>query len=406
MRPILACSLLCAVWGTGGPAAAQQPDPARPVPHFDARQVTPEYVGPVDPHVDAATLAEIRIGYFGPSDPAHPLYGNLWRAAERAIADANRRGGYAGKPYRLLPVWSENPWGSGVKQLTQLVYRDRVWALVGGVDGPTTHLAEQVVVKARLALVSPVSTDKTVNLTNVAWMFSLAPHDRLVAEALSAELAQRAAAAARRLVLVTTNDHDAYLLTRELRRALAEHRVLVQHQFEYAPQSRASDALVRECLAAQPDEVLVIANPLDSLDLVRALRQAGFPGRIYGGPAFGRAPFVRQVGDAAGELVFPQLHAPQSPAEVASSDGCDDYAALQTYDAVQLVTAAIEQAGLNRVAIGQALRDLSPLVGQSGRIEWDAPGSNSRRPTLATLVDGRLTPLPSRPSPVLSVESP
>ena len=41
--------------------------------------------------------------------------------------------------------------------------------------------------------------------------------------------------------------------------------------------------------------------------------------------------------DAAGELVFPQLHAPQSPAETATSDGCDDYAALQTYDAVQLL---------------------------------------------------------------------
>lgn len=405
MRPILACSLLCVALGTAGPAIAQEPAPARPVPYFDARNVTPEYVGPVDPRVDAATLTEIQIGYFGPSDPAHPLYGNLWCAAEQAIADANRRGGYAGKPYRLLPVWSENPWGSGVNQITRLAYRDRVWALVGGVDGSTTHLAEQVVVKARLALVSPVSTDKTVNLANVAWMFSLAPHDRLVAETLSAELARRAAVAAPRLVLVTTNDHDAYLLTRELRRALAEHRVLVHHQFEYAPQSRAGDALARECLAAQPDEVLVIANPLDSLDLVRALRRAGFAGRIYGGPAFGRAPFFRQVADAAGELVFPQMHASQSPA-AASPDWCDDYAALLTYDAVQLVTAAIEQAGLNRVAIGQALRDLSPLVGLSGRIEWDAPGANTRRPTLATLVDGRITPLPSEPSPVVPVEQP
>ena len=73
----------------------------------------------------------------------------------------------------------------------------------------------------------------------------------------------------------------------------------------------------------------------------------------------------------------------------------EDFAALQVYDAVQLVTSAIGQAGLSRVAIAHAIRDLSPIEGVSGRIEWDAPGSNTRPPTLATLVQGRITPLPA-----------
>ena len=402
----LCAVLVAAICGRGGSAQVAAAD--TPAPHFDARGHTPEYVGPNDQPAATGALTEIRIGYFGPSDPQHPLYGNLWRAAQRAIDDANQRGGFVGKPYRLVPAWSDNPWGSGVKQVTQLVYADRVWAIVGGVDGPTTHLAEQVVVKARLALVSPVSTDKTVNLTNVSWMFSLAPNDRLVADVLTEEIAR--GARTRSFILITTNDHDAFLLTRELRRAMTASRIAPSYQFEYQPQSRAREALVHECLAAKPDDVIVIANPLDSLDLVRALRQAGFAGCIFGGSAMGRAPFVRHVADVAGELVFPQLSGARPAAETSAAadhtpvnapagmEADDDYAALQMYDAVQLVTSAIGKAGLNRVAIARAIRDLSPIAGVSGRIEWDAPGSNTRRPTLVTITHGRVVPLREMPA--------
>ncbi len=379
---VLIGSCCCSGW------AQQRPTD---LPFFDVRSHQPAYVGPAGEQMSADQLAEIRIGYFGPSDPEDPLHGHLWTAAQRAIADANRDGGYQGKPFRLLPAWSKDPWGSGVTQVTQLVYRDRIWALVGGVDGPTTHLAEQVVVKARLALVSPVSTDRTVNLTNVPWMFSLAPGDHLVAEVLAPAIAHRVGSG--KLVLVTTNDHDAFLLTRELRRALQKFDVAPRFQYEYRPQSGTSASLVRECLGTQPDVIIVLGNAADSLQLVRALRQSSFSGSIFGGPACGRGLFARQVGDVAGELVFPRLD--DGGAEPADQE---DYASRQVYDAVRLVTVAIQRAGLNRAGIGRAIRDLSPTAGCSGRIEWDKPGSNLRRPTLATLVNGRIIPLDPVPS--------
>jgi len=355
----------------------------------------------VDARADVTTLSEIRIGYFGPADPQHPLYGDLWSAAQRAIDEANAGGGFDGKPFRLVAAWSDNPWGSGVKQITELVYRDRVWAIIGGVDGPTTHLAEQVVVKARLPLVSPVSTDKTVNLTNVSWMFSIAPNDRQVANVLIDEVARRSHG--RRLSLITTTDHDAFLFTRELRRAMTERQIALHFQFEYQPQSQTASLLAKQCQTGEPDELLIIANALDSLQLVRAVREAGFAGRIYGGPAFGRRQFVDQAGDIAGELVFPRLDAAaaterttdkdMSSPDAAAQRLADDYAALNTYDAVRLVIAAIEKAGLSRADIARAMRDLSPIEGRSGRIEWDAPGNNTRRPTLAIFVEGRVMPL-------------
>ncbi|MBL7041774.1 MAG: ABC transporter substrate-binding protein, partial [Pirellulaceae bacterium] len=205
---LLALSLL-AFSSAGRDSAGAEPD--RRKPFFDARKQRSEYAGPGrETSTSEEEVEEVLIGYFGPSDPDDPIGGDLWKAAQLAIAQVNSKGGYRGKPFRLVPAWSENPWGTGVKLVTRLAYDQRVWAIVGGIDGPTTHLAEQVVAKARLPLVSPISTDKTVNLANVPWMFSLAPGDHLLAPPLAAEIAARIGDG--HFMIVSADDHDSRLL--------------------------------------------------------------------------------------------------------------------------------------------------------------------------------------------------
>ncbi len=371
-------------------------------PYFQLRSQQTQYVGPADQQATAEQLSDIRIGYFGPSDPHHASAGQMWRGAQLALDEANREGGYQGKPFRLLPVWSQDPWGTGVKQLTRLVYEDHVWAIVGGVDGATTHLAEQVVAKARLPLVSPVSTDKTVNLANVPWMFSLAPADDLIAAALAPSIAQRAGSDG--LVIVSANDHDSCLLTRELRKELTKLKLAPTYQFEFRPDTDRFEDLVRACLASKPKVVVAVADAEISLQVVRCLREQGFSGPIFGGPGFAQASFRSHVTDTAGQLLCPVLTGAAKdprrdggestrrlsllstlplPSQPLPSDF--DYTALQTYDAVRMTVEAIRQGGLSRTDIGQALRDLSPCYGISGRIQWDGLGSNIRLPSVATI---------------------
>ena len=64
---------------------------------------------------------------------------------------------------------------------------------------------------------------------------------------------------------------------------------------------------------------------------------------------------------------------------VASRRGSEvppDYTAAYTYDAVRLLVTAVRCAGLNRVAIRDAARALSPWDGVTGRLEWDPTGRN------------------------------
>ena len=338
----------------------------------------------------AESAGEVRIGYFGPCDPDHPLAGDMWRAAQLAVDRANADGGYRGRPFRLVPAWSKNPWGTGTAQLARSVYQHRVSAIVGGIDGSSTHLAEQVVAKARLTLISPVSTDRSANLANVPWMFSLAPGNHLVAEPLAEEIEVRGVA--NDLVLLSADDHDSRMFTSEFRKALKKRNVGLSRQIEFHRSARRSDDLARQVVGMGPALVVISADPGDSARLVGALRAAEYDGLIFGGPAMGHREFVAQAADAAEGVVFPLLYDSRESEfrEVyyRKYERQPDYTAAHTYDAVGLLVAAIHRAGPDRERIREALSRLSPWTGATGLVRFDGRGSNTRRVPLGTIREG------------------
>ena len=365
-------------------------------PHFDGRKKELEYPGPGREEPEPTGLSEVRIGYFGPSDPSHPLGGDLWLAAQLALEEVNSEGGYRGLPFRLLPAWSENPWGSGISDLTRLVYNQQLWALIGGIDGPSTHLVEQVTTKARLPLIGPSSTDKTVNYAYVPWMFSMLPTDQLQAPLLCARVAD-ALKGKNRLAVVSANDHDSHLAALEFKSFLAKRGITPFRNVEVKSGSQPDIAeVVRELSSSKPDVVLLVANAIDSARLVRALKESKSQAKIFGGSAFGRRFFVETAGPEAEGAVFPLLDS-ESAAHVrfrqkfVSRFGhSPDFAATQTYDAVQLLAQAIRKAGLNRALIRDALRQLSGWEGANGVVRWDAVGQNSRAVRLGTYRNGQI----------------
>ena len=377
---------------------------AEPKPFFNLRQQRPEYSGPGGDTSDADNIQEVRLGYFGPADPAHPDGGDLWHAAQLAIEEANAQGGYHGKPFRLLSAWSENPWGTGVAQLTRLVYEQKVWAIIGGIDGPSTHLAEQVTVKTRLTLISPVATDKTVNLTNVPWMFSLVPGDHLQAPLLADAIQHEVARGS--FVLVSADDHDSRLFAKELSQQFRKRKLAPQFHFKHNAATGDPARLADRVVHTQPATVVIIAGACDSARLLRAIRTAGFAGPVFGGPSFGRQRFLQEAGPAAQGARFPLLYSPSDPPSAFHTTFSKrfrhppDYATAHTYDAVRLLLQAIRTAGLNRARVRDAVRSLSPWPGVTGTIRWDPTGSVIRPVQLGT-VDQNVSSDSLR-SPVLS----
>ena len=382
-------------------AGEDAPQPPGRSPFYQLREHQAEYAGPGRNEAPPRNVDEVLLGYFGPSDPAQPDGGDLWLAARMAVDEANRRGGYRGKPFRIIARWSENPWGTGVVEVVRMVYDEKVWAIVGGIDGPSTHLAEQVVAKARLPLVSPVSTDKTGNLANVPWMFSLVPGDHLLAPVLASAISERAGG--KPLVLVSGVDHDSALFARELRKCLAARRVVLSYHFQCRGSEEETVQVVRQAVESKPDAVALVAGAQPSARLVVALREQGFRGPVFGGPAMGRRRFHEEAGEAAEGMLFPLLFRVPRVPQGDSSEGffdtfeqrhghAPDYAAAHTYDAFRLVIAAVRAAGLNRAQIRDAIEALSPYSGVTGTIRWDPLGSNARPVSLGTIREDRVMP--------------
>jgi ABC-type branched-subunit amino acid transport system substrate-binding protein len=283
-----------------------------------------------------------------------------------------------------------------VARLARAAYDDRVWAIVGSIDGASTHLAEQVVAKARLTLISPASTDKTVNLTNVAWMFSCLPSDGRQAEILGRALMERVHSS---FVLISGTDHDSRRAARELTGFLSRAGVAPARHLEVDVGSSDLSGLADELASADGRAVVILADPIESARLVVALRDRRADLPVLGGPSMARRVFLERAGPAAEGVRFPSLcDMSGRPGDFdrgfrARFGREPDCAAAQTHDATRLLIEAIREAGLNRARIRDAVVASSPWSGPAGVIDWDLSGQNRRDVRLATVSDGRVVPV-------------
>ena len=386
--------LACASLGAGGEPQSPS-DPPRV--YHDGREQPLRYVGPGREQPDPTDVTEVKIGYFGPSDPGHTEAGDMWSAAQLAVEEANRQGGYHGKPFRLIARWSEDPWVGGARHATQMVFVDKVWVLVGGADGASTHLAEQIATKGLIPVISPVSTDRSANSAFVPWMFSCLPGDDVLASLLADRLVREKLGDA--FVVVACDDHDSRVFLGQFNNAIRKRSLVARQQFVYPTAPGEPTAVLARVLASKPRAVVLLAGPAAGARLVKSLRQGGYAGPVLGGPWMGRHSFLEAAGPAAVDVVFPLLYVPgqDSKGFVTAFERRvrhpTDYAAAATYDAVRLAVAAVRKAGLNRARIVDSIRDLSPWQGVSGQIRWDALGGNDRPVSLGTIHQGRAVPL-------------
>ncbi len=108
--------------------------------------------------------------------------------AEMAIRKANEKGGYYGRPFKLVVRSMEGPWGTGSKQAVDLIFAEEVTAIMGSHDGRNAHLVEQVCTKARIVFMSVWASDPTLSQAFVPWYFSCVPNDLQQAEILIDEI--------------------------------------------------------------------------------------------------------------------------------------------------------------------------------------------------------------------------
>jgi ABC-type branched-subunit amino acid transport system substrate-binding protein len=147
------------------------PGRATPEPE-DVETVKLGFLGPIESTVSVATGG-------GGGDEVE-LGKKMLKGAQLAVKHANDRGGYLKReiPFELVVHNDNGLWGASGNEIIDMAYKDKVWAILGTIDGANSHIAIRVALKAEILMMNSGDTDPTFTETNIPWVVRCIGDDR------------------------------------------------------------------------------------------------------------------------------------------------------------------------------------------------------------------------------------
>jgi branched-chain amino acid transport system substrate-binding protein len=358
-------------------------------PYFDFSKAGSGFYGPGRELPDPVGLTSVRIGVLGPAKDAEGL--QMRTGVRMALEEMNRRGGYKGLPYEMVFRPDDGPWGMAAKQVVDLAYEDNVWAIIGGLDGQRTHIAELVVSKAWVPVVTPTASDTSIDYANVPWVFRCAPADSREAELLL-DFVQKQGH--KHVVALTEAQRDGHAGFLRLQETAGRKNIQLEAHLQFPTGS--PEALVPLLQGIDSDVLIIWGSPGPSLTLLRAIRAAGIKTPVLGASSLASAEIAADS-SWIGELVVaaPYDLSRHDPERLEFSARFKEITgvpptpmALLSYDAALLVAKAVGVAGLNRMRIRDELAGMS-YDGMAGKTEFNSLRGNIREPVILTFRNGR-----------------
>jgi len=150
-----------------------------------------EYTGPGRAIPEPNDIETVKLGFIGPimstvsvatdgKSHEEPLGIKMLQGTRLAIEQANAEGGYLKRsiPFELVVKNDNGLWGASGNEIIDMAYRDKVWAILGTIDGANSHIAIRVALKAEIAMMNSGDTDPTFIETNIPWVFRCISDDR------------------------------------------------------------------------------------------------------------------------------------------------------------------------------------------------------------------------------------
>ena len=384
---------------------------------YDLNYTRPNiYVGAARDIPEPKDLNEVRIGFFGPIEHnSESVLGlRMLHGAQLAVEEANARGGYGGKPFKLMlhndynnwqatAVYGEvrptEPaiWGSASDEAVKMAYDEQVWAIFGSINSESTHIALRVALRAELPVVSSANTDPTVPETAIPWYFGTMQDDRqqylTLARHIYTELGLKRVA-----VLRSSSRYGRFGLGKFLdaSRRLG-HPVVMEQIFQPGDTDYARQ--LRVIRSSRPDAVLLVADEPEAATILKQMRAEGMKQRVFGEFRTLGDTLVAQAGDAAEgfEAVYPYDPTRTDPRwidfnkrfEARFKEKPEQFASM-AYDTMSLLLDSICKAGLNRARIHDALADTEEYDGVTGHMVFDPNQKNTAPLYLGTVHNGAI----------------
>jgi ABC-type branched-subunit amino acid transport system substrate-binding protein len=335
--------------------------------------------------VPASEVDEVRIGFLGPifQHKDIKLGTAMLNGAQMAIAQANARGGYGGKPF-VLKVHNDGAvWGASSNEIVKMVYDDKVWAMLGSISGDSTHIALRVSLRAELPIVNSAATDPTIPETIIPWYFTTLQDDRVqcytIARRVYTELGLK------RMAILRINDRYGRFGVGKFKDASRRlgHPVIIEQKF--MPGDVDFRRELRIIQDSRVDGILVWADAHEAGAILKQMREAGMKQPVFGSFRTYGEDLFKNAGAAAEGFQFVYPYDPsrkdaawadfQTRYETKYGEKVTAFSAL-SYDTMNVLLGAICRAGLNRGIIRDALYSVTEYDGVTGHMKFDPNAKN------------------------------
>ncbi len=315
------------------------------------------------------------------------------QGAEMAIKKANEIGGFKGKPFRLIVRTMEGPWGSGSKEAVNMIFDEKVVALLGSHNGRNAHLAEQVAAKTRKVFLSAWSGDPTLSQAFVPWYFSCVPNDNQQADALMQEIYHKRKIT--RITVISDNSYDSKLALESFVKKTKRAGNEAPKQIFYDNINQDFNGIIDQINKAEIEGIILFGQPSGSLRLIQQLQQRKINLLIFGSFALlDEDEISEQDLDYFKNIIL--IYSDKSAVSkypAFSEEFTNTYGrkpgpvAAYSFDGMNLLIDAIKNSGTDREKIQNYLSGIH-YAGVTGSIQFDEKGNRMATPDLKKIKNG------------------
>lgn len=362
-------------------------------------------------------LTEVRIGFFAPIEhsPDQVFGRRMLHGAQLAVEENNARGGYGGKPFRLMmhndydnwqakasygPDRSTDPsiWGSPSDEAVKMIYDDHDWAIFGSINSESTHIILRLALRAEIPIINSASTDPTIPETYIPWYFTDLQDDRVQAFTLARRMYSELGL--KRVAILRVNNRYGRMGVPKFRDASRRlgHPVVIEQK--YMPGDADFTRELRIIRSSHVDGIVLWADETEAAGILKQMHALGMKQRVFGSYRTLGPDLLALAGpDAEGfEAVFPYDPTRSDPKWLDFNrrftarfhEPPEQFASL-AYDAMNALLDSICKAGLNRARIHDALADIDQYDGVTGRMVFDPNQKNVAPMYLGTVHSGEIT---------------
>ena len=369
-----------------------------------------EYTGPGRAIPGPEHVDSVKLGFIGPimatvsvatggKSHGEALGIQMLQGSRLAIEQANAAGGYVkrGVPFKMVISNDNGLWGASGNEIVKMAYKDKVWGIIGTIDGANSHIAIRVALKAEVVMINTGDTDPTFIETNIPWVVRAIGDDRQQGYLLVDYLYRKEDF--QRVGIIRASNRYGRFGVREIvdgSRRLGRPVVL-----EMAYEVGSEDfSLVLERLKAANVEVIVHwGDARDGALILNQMREMGMEQPYFGCDRTVSEEFLEIAGANAEGVIASYPWNPERQDDTLEAFrlayrerfGMEPGTyAVHGYDGMNLLIWAVQVAGLNRAKIRDVLAyRTKPWPGVSGDIHLSAALDDLGEVYLARVEEGQ-----------------